>query len=117
MGVRLDDIELLEQLAIQEARESFWAYRRFMNPKMKVGWWQKEMAAELQLFYEQLSAGQRPKLVIEAPPQHGKSKMIVEFITWVAGKNPDLKTIYTSFSERLGVRANLQCPYLSSSNS
>ncbi len=109
MGVRLDDIELLEQLAIQEARESFWAYRRLMNPKLKIGWWQKEMAAELQLFYEQLSAGQRPKLVIEAPPQHGKSKMIVEFITWVAGKNPDLKTIYTSFSERLGVRANLQC--------
>ena len=108
MGVCLDDIELLEQLAIQEARESFWAYRRFMNPKMKVGWWQKEMAAELQLFYEQLSAGKRPKLVIEAPPQHGKSKMSVEFITWVAGKNPDLKTIYTSFSERLGVRANLQ---------
>lgn len=107
MSVRLDDIELLEQLAIAEARESFWAYRQFMNPKMKKGWWQKEIAAELQLFYEQLAAGQRPKLVIEAPPQHGKSKMIVEFITWIAGKNPDLKTIYTSFSERLGVRANL----------
>jgi len=107
--VQLADVELLDQLAAIEARESFWAYRRYINPKLKIGWWQKEMAAELQLFYEQLAAGQRPKLVIEAPPQHGKSKMIVEFITWVAGKDPDLKTIYTSFSERLGVRANLQC--------
>lgn len=106
--MQLEDIELLEQLAILEARESFWAYRQFINgSKFKKGWWQREMAKELQAFYEDLVAGRRPKLVIEAPPQHGKSKMIVEFITWIAGKNPDFKTIYTSFSERLGVRANL----------
>lgn len=107
--MRIDDIELLEQLAIIEARESFWAYRRMLNPKMKIGWWQREMADVLQQFAEDLFSGRRPKLVIEAPPQHGKSQMIVEFITWVAGRNPDLKTIYTSFSERLGVRANLTC--------
>lgn len=109
MSVRLADVELLEELAIREARESFWAYRQFMNPKLIKGWWQREIANELQLFYEQLVAKQRPKLVIEAPPQHGKSVQIVEFITWLAGKNPHLRTIYTSFSERLGVRANLQC--------
>jgi len=107
--MRIDDVALLEQLAVYEARESFWAYRQYMNPKMKVGWWQREMAAELQRFADDLFAGRRPKLVIEAPPQHGKSLMIVEFITWAAGRNPDLKTIYTSFSERLGVRANLAC--------
>lgn len=105
-----DDVELLEQLALYEARESFWAFRRYINgKKFKRGWWQREMARELQQFYFDLIAGLRPKMVIEAPPQHGKSKMIVEFICWVAGKNPDLKTIYTSFSERLGVRANLMC--------
>lgn len=107
--MRLNDIDLIEQQAIWEARENFWAYRQFINPKLKRGWWQREMARELQAFYNRLIAGERPKLVIEAPPQHGKSKMIVEFITWAAGKNPDLKTIYTSFSERLGVRANLLC--------
>lgn len=108
MILDLGDIELLEQLAVIEARESFWAYRQYINGnKFKIGWWQREMAVELQQFYVELVAGLRPKLVIEAPPQHGKSKMIVEFITWVIGKNPDLKTIYTSFSDRLGVRANL----------
>lgn len=107
--MKISSPDLLELLAISEARESFWAYRQLINPKMKKGWWQREMAKELQRFYCQLINGKRPKLVIEAPPQHGKSKMIVEFITWVAGKNPDLKTIYTSFSERLGIRANLQC--------
>lgn len=109
MSDRLEAIVMLERLAVMEARESFWAYRQFINPKLIRGWWQREMAHELQHFYERMIACESPKLVIEAPPQHGKSKMIVDFITWVAGQNPDLKTIYTSFSNRLGVRANLMC--------
>jgi predicted phage terminase large subunit-like protein len=62
----------------------------------------------LQKFYDDLQAGKRPKLVIQAPPQHGKSVQIIDFIAWVAGHNPDYRTIYTSFSERLGIRANLR---------
>ncbi|MDR1349671.1 MAG: phage terminase large subunit [Zoogloeaceae bacterium] len=62
----------------------------------------------MQKFYDDLQAGKRPKLVIQAPPQHGKSVQIIDFIAWVAGHNPDYRTIYTSFSERLGIRANLR---------
>lgn len=40
-------------------------------------------------------------------PTHN-SHIIVLFISWVAGKNPDLRKIYASFSERLGIRANLK---------
>ncbi len=54
-----------------------------------------------------MAAGRRPKLVIEAPPQHGKSRMVIEYIAWLCGRYPNLKVIYTSFSERLGERANL----------
>jgi predicted phage terminase large subunit-like protein len=102
------DFQLLEELAIRESRGSFWAFRRYMNPKMKVGWWQQEVCYHLQLFYEDLVAGNRPQLVIEAPPQHGKSETIVDFLAWIAGKHPDLKQIYASYSDRLGVRANLK---------
>ncbi|MCR8526355.1 terminase family protein, partial [Escherichia coli] len=28
--------------------------------------------------------------------------------SWIAGRNPDCRTIYGSFSERLGIRANLK---------
>lgn len=103
-----DDLELLEQIAIQEARNDFWAFRQYMNPKLKLGWWQREIANVLSDFYDELVAGNRPKYVIEAPPQHGKSFQILDFIAWLSGKNPDLRTIYTSFSERLGVRGNLR---------
>jgi predicted phage terminase large subunit-like protein len=46
-------------------------------------------------------------MAVCTPPQHGKSVAVVDFIAWLSGKNPELKTIYSSFSERLGVRANL----------
>ena len=38
-------------------------------------------------------------------PQHGKSRMVTDFITWAAGKNPDLNTIFTSYSDELGTTA------------
>ena len=109
------DLDILEALAVAEARDSFWAYRQYMHPGLLVGWWQREISHELQKFLEDLIAGNRPKLVIEAPPQHGKSETVVDFVTWAAGKYPDLRTIYTSFSERLGIRANLQCQRIFSS--
>lgn len=101
-------LELVKELRLRESRESFFAYRKLTNPKLKTGWWQEEVCNQLQQFYDDLIANKRPQLVIQAPPQHGKSDLIVSFISWIAGKNPELRTIYTSFSERLGVRANLK---------
>jgi hypothetical protein len=35
-----------------------------------------------------------------------KSWTAVDFIGWVSGRNPDLKTIFASFSDELGMRTN-----------
>jgi predicted phage terminase large subunit-like protein len=51
-------------------------------------------------------AGKRPKIVICTPPQHGKSWTAVDFIGWVSGRDPNLKTIFASFSDELGMRTN-----------
>jgi predicted phage terminase large subunit-like protein len=104
----LDNIELIEELAAKEAKENFWVYRQFINPNLKLSWFQKEIAYALMQFYQDYKAGKRPKLIIEAPPQHGKSVQVIEFISWLAGHDSKAKTIYTSFSERLGIRANLR---------
>lgn len=102
-----EEIDLIEKWWQVKARTDFWAFRRYMHPKMKLGWWQRDVARDLTAFHRALLAGERPMLLIMAPPQHGKSVQIIDFIAWLAGQNPDLKTIYASFSERLGVRANL----------
>lgn len=103
---RLGDVELYAEQCAALARDSFWSYRLFMNPNMHRSWWQREACQRLQRFYEELLTKCRPKLVIQAPPQHGKSDIVVDFIAWVSGKHPDFKTIYGSFSGRLGKRAN-----------
>ena len=100
--------EALIAVHLKRCREDFWYYRQTINPKMKRGRWQAEIAGILQAFFDELEAAKRPIYVIEAPPQHGKSEQIIDFVTWMIGRRPDKKTIFTSFSERLGIRANLR---------
>jgi predicted phage terminase large subunit-like protein len=101
-----EELDLVEQLHLFDARESFWAFRQYMNQDMILGWFQEEVANELQVFYNDLVAGRRPYLVLSAPPQHGKSRQMIEFIAWLSGKNPDLKQMYASYSDELGTKAN-----------
>lgn len=110
--MNLTTIDLIEKKAVFEAERSFHAFRQYINRgakrPMKLGWFQRMMSSALQTFYDDLIAGKKPKLVIQAPPQHGKSVLIIDFIAWFCGKHPEMRTIYTSFSDRLGVRANLR---------
>jgi hypothetical protein len=89
------------------ARDVFSVFRRTIRPGMLWNPFVDELTYELVKFYEDMVAGKRPKLAISAPPQHGKSWAAEDFIAWLAGKNPDLKTIYASYSEELGVMRNL----------
>lgn len=66
------------------------------------------MEIELEHWWDDFKAGKRPVLLLSTPPQFGKSILIIDFISWISGKDPALRTIFASFSERLGVRANLR---------
>jgi len=102
-----DDLNAIAELGYAKARFNFADYRRFIHPGMKWGWFLQEVAEAFQQFYDDLEAGKRPKLALMTPPQHGKSFTVEDFISWVAGRNPDIKTIFASYSDDLGARANL----------
>jgi hypothetical protein len=95
-----------EDLLREESKACFWAFRRYTRPTMKCGWWQHDVADKLQRFYRSLINGERPKLVLMAPPQHGKTEQVTDFLAWIAGKRPDLKAIFASYSDELGVKVN-----------
>jgi predicted phage terminase large subunit-like protein len=99
--------DLIAEQAEAEAREHFWAYRQHMHPGMLKGWWQETVSDEFERFHCDLRDGLRPKLMLVAPPQHGKSEMVSDLIAYLAGRLPDLKKIFTSYSEDLGLRTNL----------
>lgn len=100
------DIEAYEQAWALKAREDFYAYRQYMRPQNKWGWWNKKIAYALQNFYEDYQEGKRPVLLLISPPQHGKSTSIEDFASWVAGKDNTAKEFYCSYSENLGIRTN-----------
>jgi predicted phage terminase large subunit-like protein len=94
-------------IKLAQARESFWAFRLWMHPELLVSWWQCHVAQNLQQFYDDFVAAKRPKIVLQAPPQHGKTTQVEDFIAWCAGRNPNLKAIFASYSDDLGIRVNL----------
>jgi hypothetical protein len=100
--VRQDDI-----LA---ARDSFWHYRIVTNPRLllKGMWFPHSLAVKLREFWNDFRAGKRPVMLLMTPPQHGKSLTVIDFISWAIGHDPELRVIYASFSDRLGIRANLR---------
>jgi predicted phage terminase large subunit-like protein len=116
------DLDVIEECECYKAQQSFWSYRQFMNPQMILRrpgaprsfcWWQREVALELHRFWLEYQAGRRPKLLLQSPPQHGKSTMAVDFLSWAIGqsfleKQRNIKIIFASFSDRLGIRANLR---------
>jgi hypothetical protein len=101
----LSDVELTDAKTLL-ARDNFGVFRRQIRPNMIWGWWTQEVAWQLQRFYNEMVDGRRPKLAISSPPQHGKSWAATDFIAYVAGKQPDRKTIFGSYSDDLGVRTN-----------
>lgn len=113
--VRHDYRKLEERMAVAQTvyahtREHFWQFRLTINPKLLLRdqWFPKTLAWKLRKFWEDLKAGKRPILLVQTPPQHGKSISVIDFIAWAVGLDPELRVIYSSFSDRLGIRANLR---------
>ena len=81
-----------------------------MNPRLTLRgmWFPRSLAIKLRQFHEDFKAGKRPVMLLMTPPQHGKSLSVIDFISWSVGIDPELRVIYSSFSDRLGVRANLR---------
>jgi len=102
----LEDADLIARYYAMQSRENFWAFRQFMDHRLKRGWWAKQVSHELQQFYVRLVNGHRPKMLLMAPPQHGKSRAVQDFLSWVSGKNNSLRSIFASFSADLGVNTN-----------
>jgi len=103
------DIDVLEDWWVHKSRINFLAYRQYMRAdKYAGGWFMTDLAKQLQQFYVDLRAGLRPILLIQSPPQHGKSWTVTDFIAWVSGIWPEVRSIYASYSDTLGVRCNTQ---------
>ncbi len=96
-----------DQAEIEEAQEDFWEFCKTMAPdyytdeKIHL----EELCETLQLFYEHKLLKHDgtfyKKLIIEMPPQHGKSRTLTNFTAWVFGQNQDERVITGSYNDEL----------------
>ncbi len=67
----------------------------------------RKIFSALSKFLEQVQRGERPILIIQAPPQHGKSDIVSRlFPPWVLGKYPNIKIAACSYSADLATSMN-----------
>ncbi|WP_419618386.1 phage terminase large subunit [Thiolapillus sp.] len=107
MSAVIDRVQSLLTHKYATDAQRFYAYRRLIHSDFVHGWFPWDLSQHLENFYREAMAGSRPVLIIMSPPQHGKSTAITDFASWIAGINPSIRTIYATYSDRLGVRANV----------
>ena len=96
-----------ELLRRREARQSLLAFIRYINPDYIVSDFAREVCAELQRFLADALAGLRPVLVLEAPPQHGKSDMVSRYLpAFIFGHHPHLRIAGLSYAKDLASDMN-----------
>lgn len=99
-------LELLAALE-ERARRSLLSFTKFTKPDYKTGWFNRVLARELDRFLADVIAEKSPRLIIEAPPRHGKSELASRrFPAYALGRYPDLSFIGTSYSSDLASQMN-----------
>jgi predicted phage terminase large subunit-like protein len=100
------DLFFLADMARRElARRDFWEYLKLLEPDFYTEDRPhlRQYAEILQKLYrgQLLNASGKPykKLVVNMPPQHGKTRTLVNFCNWVFGQNQDEKIILGSYND------------------
>ena len=103
-----------ELLRRREARRQLAAYINFTSPKYKQSGFSAAVCAALDMFIDDMQACRRPILVLQAPPQHGKSEIVSRKLpAFLLGRFPDWRVGAASYSDELAgamaqdVRRNL----------
>lgn len=86
----------------REARKQLAAYISFTSPKYKTSGFSVAVCAALDKFLVDMQAGLRPILVLQAPPQHGKSEIVSRKLpAYILGRFPDWRIGAASYGDDL----------------
>lgn len=103
-----------EMLTRRRARERLLEYIRYTSPNYKFSPFSVAVCAALDKFISDVRAGRRPILILQAPPQHGKSEIVSRKLpAFLMGIDPNWRIGTASYSSDLAhamaqdVRRNL----------
>lgn len=88
-----------EALVVHQARKSLIAFSIATDEKYQDTWFHRCLADILEKAVRRVEAGEDVRIIIEAPPRHGKSEVSTKkFPSWVLGEHPDWPIIAASYS-------------------
>ena len=103
-----------EALARRSAKRELHKYIQFTSPNYKVSAFSEMVCDACDRFLDRMRSGKRPVLILQAPPQHGKSEIVSRKLpAFVMGRDPSLRIAGASYAEKLAttmgqsVRRNL----------
>lgn len=93
------------ELALRQlSRNNLIPYIMRRNPVFNPGMFHIIVADALQRFSENIAAGNSPRLIIMAPPRHGKSELVsANFPSYHLGRYPDHEVIACSYGSSLAL--------------
>lgn len=95
------------ELNRRRAQNSLASFILYTYPAYQMGWFHQEVCAALDRFLEDVIAKRSPRLILTAPPRHGKSEICSRrFPAYALGRFPDLEIIACSYSAELTERMN-----------
>lgn len=106
-----------EIAARRKARTHLHDYILYTKPDYLASLFSRQVCAALDQFVEDVQAGKRPILVLQAPPQHGKSEIVSrKFPAYLLSRFPSWRIGAASYADSLAntmaqaVRVNLASP-------
>lgn len=91
-----------ELLRRRKARADLHAYIQFVNPLYKASLFSRKVCSALDKFIVDMQEGKRPILILQAPPQHGKSEIVSRKLPgFLMGRFPDLNIGTASYADEL----------------
>lgn len=95
------------ELYVRRARTSLIDFTRVTKPDYLFGWFNRELCLILDQFLEDCINKKSPRLLIKAPPRHGKSELVSRrFIAYALGRYPWLQIMNASYSSDLATAMN-----------
>jgi len=97
----------MQNVWLERARSNMMDFTNYTFPAYNAEWYHKEICRELDNFYQDVLDEKSPRLMIFAPPRHGKTELVSRrFPAWVFGRNPDISIISSSYNSELATRNN-----------
>jgi hypothetical protein len=86
----------------RQAQASLAEFTLYTKPDFRMGWFHRTLCDLLDEFLADVVAKKSPRLLVQAPPQHGKSELVSRrFPAYALGRHPHLRVMACSYAASL----------------